>query len=745
MRDNKIIKLYFYIFIALTLIHIVISMAVPAARFDSGFSFSTLSESNLSDAAGRAAFPPPMYMAEPRIGASDKLKVFSFIEGQAEESFSRWYESSGDFNIMTGGFPFLEGNSLQIEVLSKDGRSERLDLPDRVNPQKVMVLRTIRLDREHGLVRIAARQGASGTANTWFAVSEPFIITGKTGELMAVVRIILSVFAAVTLILGPGLALRTFLRKDSLLRAAAVIPVPGVIILAICALICWKTAPHINPQLIAAAFALVSLIFCVLGIRREAELVSKAEWKVLGIVFIVILIAAAKGSYSAGPFGEFYGGTISRTLDAGGRPDSRIQYHVVQLVGNGLNPYSEAGSRYFYPWSFSSRTPLGGLTAAPLVFLAGARPPIGMPSQAWVPFDNEGFAVYRIAMIVLSAACLLAMFSAASALSGETAGLFSVLLMPLTPFFIHEVYYSWPKLAAAGGVMTALSMVIVKQPRLAGLFLGLGYLYHPMALLSLPVVLFVWMAVEADGSLRDLIFLKYKKILTDGSIIAATCGLFIIFWKIVSGDSNRQSFFLQYILMSNEKLGAGVSAWIISRLQSLANTVIPLYLYIFTGDAKEVNSLFGRVPRVVPFCFQYWNTVPFGFGLTALALYIKKIYNGARMHPVVFTAVVAVPFFGFAVYWGFNVTGLMPEGLHVWVMTVVLFMVWSRGQVIVTRRESVVLSLRGIEVLIMLIAPVWMSLDKRLDTIYYINDIVMLALIFGGTAILAKKTLATGS
>ncbi|MBF0555475.1 MAG: hypothetical protein HQK96_13120 [Nitrospirae bacterium] len=749
MKDGSAIKAALYVFIVITLIHIGISMAIPVSRFNSGFSYSTLMEADSANSKDTAPFPPPMYVAEKRVGMPDNLRVYSFIGGQAQEQFSRWYVARGDFYIMTGGFPFLDGNAVQVEVQSKSSMQKRFDLTDKVNSRNVMAMRKIYLNRERGpyKVRIVAKQSAPGSANTWFAVSEPFIITGKTGDLMSVLRIVLSVFAAVTLILGPGLALRTFLKQASIFRAAAFIAVPGVLILAICGLTCWKEALRINPQFISAAFSLTSLVFCffVLSIRSATELVSNAEWKVIGVVFIVVLIAAAKGSYSVGPFEEMYGCTISRTLDAGGRPDSRIQYHVVQLAGNGLDPYSRAGSKYFYPWSFSSRTPMGGLTAASLVFLAGGMPPPGMPSQAWVPFDNEGFAVYRIAMIVLSAACLLAMFSVASALADERAGYFCVLLTVLTPFFIHEVYYSWPKLAAAGLVMAALYTVLVKRPRLSGLFLGLGYLFHPMALFSLPVILFVLIAVEANGSLRDLFFVKYKKMLLDGGIIVITCGIFLFFWEVVNVDSDRQAFFLQYILMSNEKLGAGPLAWFTSRLQSLANTVVPLYLYIHTGGVQEVNSLYGRVPNIIPFCFQYWNTVPFGFGLVAAALFIKKTYDGARVHPIVFTAVAAVPFFAFAVYWGFNVTGLMPEGLHVWVMSVLLFMVWAWRPLVITRGQSIVLSLRGIEVLIMLIAPVWFSMDKRLDEIYYINDIVMLCVMFGGTALLAKKTLAISS
>ncbi len=354
MRSSHVvkgnIKIYLYIIAAMAVIHIVISMAMPAARLDSGFSYSTLREivikpgvanpitsgvanpitpgvANPLPTSGDAEeFPPPVYVAEQRAGVPANLRIF--LPASGRETYSHWYESSGDFYIMIGGFPFLKDNSLQLEIESANGAIERRPLTDKVNPRKVMVLRKLHLNPDNGpyKVRIAAKRGAPGDTTTWFAVSEPFIITGRHGALMSVVRLALSVFAAVVLVFGPGLALRTYLKEDSILRALAFVPLPGVVILAICALICWALAPGVNPQVISTAFSLACLALCVyvLGLRSAPELVSKMEWKVLGIVFVVILIAVAKAGYSVGPYEEFYGGTISRTLDAGGRPDSRL-------------------------------------------------------------------------------------------------------------------------------------------------------------------------------------------------------------------------------------------------------------------------------------------------------------------------------------------------------------------------------------------------------------------------------------
>lgn len=112
-----------------------------------------------------------------------------------------------------------------------------------------------------------------------------------------------------------------------------------------------------------------------------------------------------------GPPGELYGGAMSRTLEVGQRSDSRISFHVVQLVAHGSSPYSDVGRSYFHPWSFSDRGPLAGLVAAPLVLISGASVPQTMPDQPWSPFDREGFAAYRLAMSALAVTCLTALFA----------------------------------------------------------------------------------------------------------------------------------------------------------------------------------------------------------------------------------------------------------------------------------------------------------------------------------------------
>ena len=102
-------------------------------------------------------------------------------------------------------------------------------------------------------------------------------------------------------------------------------------------------------------------------------------------------LAVARSLWSLGPPGELYAGTIYRTLDVGHQPDSRISFHVVELIANGNSPFGTAADSYFFPYTFSDRGPLAGLASAPLILLSGETPPAVIGTPPWLPFDPQGF------------------------------------------------------------------------------------------------------------------------------------------------------------------------------------------------------------------------------------------------------------------------------------------------------------------------------------------------------------------
>jgi hypothetical protein len=84
---------------------------------------------------------------------------------------------------------------------------------------------------------------------------------------------------------------------------------------------------------------------------------------VLGLIGLALGIAIGRSLWSLSPPGELYGGTIYRTLEASDRPDSRISYHVVELVANGNSPFGRVAQSYFFPIPSRAAGPFRGSPA----------------------------------------------------------------------------------------------------------------------------------------------------------------------------------------------------------------------------------------------------------------------------------------------------------------------------------------------------------------------------------------------
>src|SRR5207248_2290786 len=90
--------------------------------------------------------------------------------------------------------------------------------------------------------------------------------------------------------------------------------------------------------------------------------------------------------------------------------DSRMSYIIVQLVALRNRPFSPFAATLYETWNFSYRGPINGLAATPIVLASPVQVPATIRNQLWAPFDPEGFTAYRIAMIVMAACSLLAVF-----------------------------------------------------------------------------------------------------------------------------------------------------------------------------------------------------------------------------------------------------------------------------------------------------------------------------------------------
>lgn len=517
---------------------------------------------------------------------------------------------------------------------------------------------------------------------------------GLSRELLDLVRVLSTSALAIALLLGPGLLCRAAGRRLRL----ALLPLPGLGLLALAAGLAWLAAGTVEPR--AACFIVLGPVLALMPAALLAhgpgELLDGEERRVLLIVSLALGLAIGRSLWSLGPEGELFEGTISHTIVAEGRPDSRIPFFLTALVNQGGMAYGGPATELFAPYNFSSRGPLAGMASAPVVLMSGGSPDLSPPEAAWQPFDPQGFMAFRLAMVTFSCTVLLSLWQLVRQLGGQTAARFALLLGVGTPFLFADLWFTWPKLLAASFVLLGAILLFERRSLRGGLSVGAGYLMHPSALIGLSalVPLALW-------PLRGASWRRPR--LLPAILLAAGAGAFVLFWRLVNGDNYLQEGFLEYVFAANPDWHPSPGQWLYFRINSLADTFVPFYLPLFQGDDISINTDGGGSPAVVHWFFQPWTGLPFGFAIVFLPLLLSSLWKALRRWPWGVTATILVPAAVFAVYWGASRSGMLREGMQSWVLAVLAVVAlqqaaagfpWLRSTVC-----RAILSLRGLEVL----------------------------------------------
>ncbi|HEY6729944.1 MAG TPA: hypothetical protein VI039_02850 [Solirubrobacterales bacterium] len=563
-------------------------------------------------------------------------------------------------------------------------------------------------------------------------------------QALDLVRVLSTSALAIVLILGPGIVLRDLLgRRDVSL---GFLPLPGVALLIAIGALAWLLASSIGSATTCFIVTMPILAALLAGLLRAGPegLLEPEERVALLIASGLLGLAVARALWFFGPEGELFSGGITRTLEVGSRPDSRIPFHVTQLVTHGTHPYSELGESYFSPYNFSSRGPLAGIATAPVVLLAGGRPPAGIPELGWKPFDPSGFMAFRLAMMTLSCTALLSLWSLTDRIAGHRAARLAILLAATTPFLLHEAWFTWPKLLAASFALLAAVSLLEKRPLQAGILVGVGYLMHPVALLSLPALalLAAWPLVGADWRRPRLDYLA--------KLLLGT-GAFFLAWRLANGSNYIQDSFLNYLTEAGPGIEAAPwsdpGAWLSHRLESLGNTVVPMMLALAHGDDPAINFFGGSSPPLIHIFFQTWNTLPFGVGIIFFPLLLVSLWRAWRRWRWGVTIAVVVPFLTFLVYWGSYTTGMLPEGLQTWVLTLLAVAAIQQGATGFGWLRSPIargiLSLRAVGLLAVALVPTLATRSEVISAQYPLTDTVALLGVIACSAGLAVTVWST--
>ena len=549
------------------------------------------------------------------------------------------------------------------------------------------------------------------------------------------------------LIVSPGLILRRQLSFRARKLHFIWTPVPGLLGLALLGTLVWLSSRWASPHLISCIglWTLVLLVCVHFVCRPVSVFLNETERRVLLIVMVLIAIGVAKSIYSIGPAGELYAGTISRTLEVSGRSDSRISYHIVQLVAARSRPYGylAAGLRY----NFSHGGPLAGLAVSPLVLAGPQRPPAVIPNHRWAVFDTQGFTAYRIAMISMTCSSLLVVFGLSRLFLSTQWSLLAFLVTATAPFVIHETYFTWPKLLSASFVLLAVYLTFRSRDLAAGLVLGLAYLFHPSGLFGFPAMVdIVILTSGKPGGARPASRVQRIAVSCLRALyLASGVAFWIVVWWLVNRHHYAQSGLLPYFLQAGG-LTPTPSHWLYSRWVSLSNTIVPLYLFMFHRFDQAVNSMRGPSPMLVQFFFQEWTGVPFGAGIGFFFCLLCLLYLAFKKARAWLLLLVVLPFFLFVCHWGGDTTGLLREGLHAWFLGLLIFIVviWRRYASHFDRFWrffQIALLMRMIEIPLMLVLPAIWTRHAFVQRKFALSDSIAFVTMLSGSVWLCVTTL----
>lgn len=666
---------------------------------------------------------------------TDALRYGSYLggDGSMGQVTTRWYECQERFSILVSGYPDGRLAKLTMEGADRNHHTTGfVDVLPAKPPGELWSVVEVAVPKEWSKCRIVATDHSPGFRG-WIGFSEP-VVVAKSGAalLIHLALLFLSALVMYVLVLGPGLAWRLL---GNLEMSFYWLPVPGLLVSVVLGLLIWKGPHFISPSRAAMVSVFVTALLCLVAFVKKpmATALDLTEIRVLSIIVLLSVMAITKASYSIGPKDELYGGTVSRSLEVGARSDSRINYHLIQMFATREHAFGPLSVSLLAPWNFSHRGPIAGLATAPVVLINPVRIPAVKPDQPWQVFDRQGFAAYRASFIVLSSCFLIPVFGLLRLFLPDPRAFLAFLVVAGSPFVIHELYFTWPKIIAAGLVVISCCLAWQHRYAQSGLLLGIAYLSHPSALLSVPVVFA--MTILRLNLCRGLL-VAWSKQMASLSVIMA-------FWRVVNGKHYAQGGFFQYLYMAENRVPTAWN-WIAVRIHTLTNTLLPLHLFLFDAQNPAI-TLVGVAPPVVTFFLQDWTSLPSGAGLLLYLPLLFWFILGFRRARAEVSLLVLLPLGLILIYWGNVTTGLLRDALHAWFIGTLCLGAWCWLTFGTTAKRwwmlaSAALLLRGVEVLGILIAPGIFTSGHIINPDFFASDALFLSILITSSLGLAAYT-----
>lgn len=193
--------------------------------------------------------------------------------------------------------------------------------------------------------------------------------------------------------------------------------------------------------------------------------------------------------------GSHYGALNVKVLNVSrtGANDNYIPYRQAQFFINRSNPATDS---FIDEWgvTFFQRTPLMGSVAAGYFVLLKDKLPIG---YTWSPNSTDlehTYLKFQILAHILNALFIIpAAYLLKKLLDKKTAVVTSLFLIT-SPYFLYNAIFSWPKSLVAFFILTIWLLILENKFRytiVAGIFAGIAYLTHDLAILYIASVAFL--------------------------------------------------------------------------------------------------------------------------------------------------------------------------------------------------------------------------------------------------------------
>ncbi len=691
-----------------------------------------------------------VYPTIPKPAVNGSLRFYgSYLGTDASTGsvYTQWYRPAPEIYIWVCGYPNRAGNRLTAEVETQGGDVVQIPVSPGQDPAefwspKRISLASIKSPRR---LRIVATDGSISPAG-WEGFSQPFVTPHGLGlsDLAEILLVISCTIASFVIFLSPGFIVRQALEQHLNRHLSFVwIPFPGILLLALIAISAWIGPSQLSPRVICKLALWLLIAYVIYRFKRTplSTCISPIEQRVLLFAIVLASISVAKATYSLGPPGELFGDTISRTLEVGRRSDSRLPYHIIQLIAWRGTPFGPLASNLYMSygvWNFSHRGALTSLAEGPIVLAAPVRVPATMPDQPWTVFDPEGFSAFRISAIVLACCGLLAVFGLSRLFLNDDWALLAFLVTVTAPFVLHEVYFTWPKLEAAAFTLLAAYLVMQRREFMAGLALGFGYLCHPSALLMGPALaaLVFLKAASADRRARNAAKNFFPWVVRNLALIGGLA-IGIILWRLVNGRHFEQGMFLSYLVRADGGPRT-LAYWGQHRLDAIWKTLVPLHTFVYHRNDQDATSVYGLTGAPVLFCLQFWTGVPFGAGIAYFFCLLRLLVLESKSARLWLLLLFCIPFAIFVIFWGVGNTGLLREGLHAWFIGLMIFSVcllnkMGGGRQLFWKILNWTLLARCVDILLMLLFPTIQSQPTLIQGRFAISDTLSLMTMIAGT------------